>query len=331
MSAVIDHIRGTVGRWGRSPREVNINATASKNYIGIQNQIQSAIARHLPASALTTSIGEYCDDALNLSLFIRNSADVLMSHGVADKRYLFMRTDEVGDRLVNSFAHVLVPGAWLRRRLLACDDIELTPDRIHVVGWPRLDLLLDRHRAISAQDPPAAERRLRVLWAPTHDYRKRGVERRSTSSYPEFEQHLPILRERFDVQVSLHPRNRKDKQPTNGQLLWADCVISDFGTMVYEAWALGKPVIFPRWILSDRIQLYLEGSAEAHIFTRNLGLHPRSIDELVDMLTEMPRSLGPDVDAFLADYLEPRYLGRSGRRVAQILDDLRYGLQPRRR
>ena len=59
-----------------------------------------------------------------------------------------------------------------------------------------------------------------------------------------------MFEEHFDFEVSLHPRNRKDKRPTTYGILDCDYVISDFGTMVYEAWALGKPVIFPA--LADR-------------------------------------------------------------------------------
>ena len=71
------------------------------------------------------------------------------------------------------------------------------------------------------------------MWAPTHDFRKRGEEKRSTSSYPDFDAFTAQMEERYDYHVSLHPRNRKKKRPTADLLVEADVVISDFGTIVY--------------------------------------------------------------------------------------------------
>jgi hypothetical protein len=306
------------------PMPVNFSRSPSKNYAQIQDQIASAVFRHLPSEAVTATQREYREGAVNLSLFIRDPVEVLLSHGLADKRYFWRRNEDGEGRMLNGFQHVMVPGRWMKDRLLETSDIELPPERIHIVGWPRLDLLIEQQQAYDRQDIPRGERRPRVLWAPTHDYRRRGPQNESTSSYPEFEPFLPVLEERFDVQVSLHPRNREDKQPTSDQLLWADYVISDFGTMVYEAWALGKPVLFPYWIMGERIVRYLGRSAEGAIFERRIGLHADSMDELVGMLDDGPR-IEPDVDGFMAAYLEPSLFGRSGQRAAQVLDDLRRG------
>ena len=35
-----------------------------------------------------------------------------------------------------------MPGEWLKRRLLGRKGLEVGAERIHVVGWPRLDILL---------------------------------------------------------------------------------------------------------------------------------------------------------------------------------------------
>ncbi len=123
----------------------------------------------------------------------------------------------------------------------------------------------------------------RVLWAPTHNRRKRGETGRSTSSFPEFENYLRALSRFAWIDVSVHPRNRTDHTPTGASMPRADIVVADFGTTVYEAWALGKPVIFPRWLLADRIAEYLPGSAESYIFAERIGYHPDSFDEMVDI------------------------------------------------
>lgn len=297
---------------------VNIVLNSSANYAQVQENILSPIRAALGAGGHTVSRKRGRPDSLNFALFIRMPVDVVMSHGVADKNYFWIGHPD-GGRFVNRLKAVLVPGEWMRRRMIASPAIELAPDRIIPVGWPRLDVLRGVAPTAAADDPGG--RRLRVLWAPTHDNVKRGEEQRSTSSFPDFEAFVPVLRERFDVEVSVHPRNREDKTPTMDRLGWADVVVSDFGTLVYEAWALGKPVLFPRWILGDRIQTYLPNSAEARIMESRIGLHPDSFEEMLALLESGPR-LGDDVDAFMDDYLLNYRGGDSAGRVASALRSL---------
>ncbi|MCU0300036.1 MAG: hypothetical protein MUF35_00340 [Candidatus Nanopelagicales bacterium] len=295
------------------PRPIQYVLDRAESYQGVQRQLLDLIDGHMPEAPAR---GDYRRGALNFCLFIRPRADVVMSHGVADKNYLWS-SDGQGRRIANQRQHLLVPGEWLRRRLLASRAIQLGPDQVHVVGWPRLDVLLE-------QVPKPSTRRFlrdtrpRVLWAPTHNRRKRGETGRATSSFPEFEQYLRPLSRFAWIDVSVHPRNRSDHTPTGASMPKADVVIADFGTTVYEAWALGKPVIFPRWLLADRIGEYMPGSAESYIFEQRIGYHPESFDELVDILRAGP-VVTPDVRAFLDDYLAPEYLGRSSARVAEVL------------
>ena len=292
---------------------------AAVSYQGVQEQLLDLIDARLPEPHPTR--GDYLDGAVNFCLFIRPQADVVMSHGVADKNYLWS-SDGQGKRLANQRQHLLVPGQWLRRRLIESPAITLDPERIHVVGWPRLDLLISQ--------VPARPRRLfgepkpRVLWAPTHNRRKRGETGRSTSSFPAFENYLRALSRFAWVDVSVHPRNRTDHTPTGASMPRADIVVADFGTTVYEAWALGKPVIFPRWLLADRIAEHMPGSAESVIFAERIGYHPDSFDEMVDIIRSGP-VITPDVAVFMDDYLEPAYFGRSSARVAEVLQQIAAG------
>jgi hypothetical protein len=297
-------------------RPINFVLHDAHTYQAVQQQLFDLIEPHLPAPK--PSRGGYQRAAVNFCLFVRPKSDVVMSHGVADKSY-FWSADGQGHKYVNSRAHVLVPGEWLKRRLLASPVISLSEAQIHVVGWPRLDMLI-------GQVPDPARRRFgeskpRVLWAPTHNGRKRGETGRSTSSFPAFENYLRTLSKFAWIDVSVHPRNRTDRTPTGASMPRADIVVADFGTTVYEAWALGKPVIFPRWLLADRIAEHLPGSAEAHIFRERIGYHPGSFDEMVDIIRSGP-VITPDVTAFLDDYLAPEWLGRSSARVAQVLTQI---------
>lgn len=302
---------------------INILRSPSRNYAGIQREILGAITQHLAPDEFSATGNEIVPGSLNFGLFIRpkfDPADVVMSHGLADKKYFLRRNRFTGERICNQLAHVLLPGEWLKRRLLAVDDLEIGAERLHVVGWPRLDALLATQRELAAV-PRMPGSKPKVLWAPTHDYARRGEERVSMSSFPELQEFIPFFERHFDLAVSLHPRNRADKEPTHQALLDCDFVISDYGTLVYEAWALGKPVIFPHWLIGDRIRRYLRRSAEAHIFNERLGLHADSPQQIVDFVMD-GAGMDERTSAFMADYLEPTYAGRSGQRVATLLRDL---------
>lgn len=296
---------------------VNFLHKTTGNYVAVERLIFGEIEKRLAPGTRTTYVNGLADDAVNLALFFGRGGDVFMSHGVADKNYLLRRKDN-GKLALNDFQSVLVPGPWMKRKLLAHPEITLKSEQIVPVGWPRLDALVEAARA----QPPRSRApgdRLKVLWAPTHDAKKHGPGRKSTSSYPEFAEHVDELNRYVDVSVALHPRNRPEKAPTAISLVEADVVISDFGTMVYEAWALGKPVIFPYWLVGEGVQAFRPGSAEAVIFQQRIGYHPNSIGELIDLLGRDLR-VTPDVKAFMEDYLPGEFLGRSGRACAEALD-----------
>ncbi len=318
----------------RTTGGVNLLHLPSASYGEVQGQIFDLIAEQLPPDRVTHSVGRPVEGALNMVLHIRmgkqhkqvpSPGEVLMSHGLADKSYFFIRHVETGEPLVNFKQHVLVPGEWHVRRIMdrrhhrdRSKRINLSEDQVHIVGWPRLDPLV---QAGAAERKPVVDRPLRMLWAPSHDKTRVGAEKRRLSSYPEFEQYLPRLQEEFDVRVSLHPANRTDKTPTHGALEWADVVVSDFGTLLYEAWALNKCVIMPSWLMPPEIKTRLPETAEAHVYREGIGLHAGSFEELREMAlaNEAP---GSDVVEFMRGYLAPEYLGTSSARIASVLDRL---------
>jgi hypothetical protein len=293
-----------------SPPAINFVHEPSANYAGVQQQLVSLIASELPKGAWGCTKGFRLDGSVNITFFIKQEADVLMSHGVADKNY-FTRRDSRNKYLLNRYQHAFVPGMWLKNKILARPGIHLPPQNIHVVGWHRLDLLVQKRRDYR----PGG--RLRVLWAPTHNYQTQS-NGRVLSSYPAFEQYTDKLQAAFDYEISLHPRNRPDKIPTMDKLANCDVLISDFGTMVYEALALGIPVIFPDWLVRDPIVETYKKSAPAELFKRNIGYHPSSFDELLEVL-----HAGPTVDKrskdFIDHIIEPSTVGQSARIVAGTL------------
>ncbi|MCK6263243.1 hypothetical protein KP803_08130 [Vibrio sp. ZSDE26] len=296
--------------------KINFKKRRNAAYKQVQSNINESIINHLDCREYSNK-PIYHPRLINITYFIRQEADVLMSHGVADKNYLSMRDSE--GRMINKFQHVLVPGPWLKNRLMALPGLTLKEDQIHVVGWPRLDPLCKVRKKYLEQKGESSQPN--VLWAPTHDHRKRGKSKESTSSYPRFGEHSEEMNSLYNYTIALHPRNRTSKEPTTVSLAESDFVISDFGTMVYEAWALGIPVIFPRWILKDRVIKYVKGSAEAYIFENNIGLHAESIEDVHRIISEN-KPLGDDVKLFMEQYLPSEYLGNSGMIIAEKLRTL---------
>lgn len=296
--------------------KINFLHKASGNYGDVERSLFGEISQHLPTSLANPSYdGEAAYDAVNMALFFGRGGDVFMSHGVADKNYMLKRGTN-RRLLLNDYQAVFVPGPWMKRKLLANKEITLKPEQIIPVGWPRLDGLLRKQK----EQPPKANNgaKLKVLWAPTHDAKKHGATRLTTSSYPLFNEFTAELGSHVDLSIGLHPRNRTDKTPTAIGLLEADVIISDFGTMVYEAWALGKPVIFPYWLIGEAVQQYRPGSAEAHIFSKKIGYHPNSFEEMLNIL-KSPMSITKDVKDFMEDYLPKEFLGTSGKTCADSL------------
>jgi CDP-glycerol glycerophosphotransferase (TagB/SpsB family) len=294
-------------------RKVNFNLDSTVNYADLQRQMAEFIQVRLREDQWTTSTRRYDPQCLNLTLFIREEGDVFLSHRLADRNY-FWTKDATGNRFINRFFAVLVPGRWMKARLLNSSYISLEPDQVFCVGSPRIDLL---RRAQERFQRSAGSGRLRVLWAPTHNAQAAG-QRPALSSYPNFASSLDSVRAQSDVFALHHPRHRKEKYATVDELVAADVVISDISSVVYEAWSLGKPVIFPRWLLGDQVLARFPFSAEARIYQERIGYHPESVDELVEILRSRP-AVGADVHDFMDEYLDNYRGGDASGKISKLL------------
>lgn len=280
---------------------LNINLDKTTNYGDLQTQVVDEIANGLDESdILTFTRRETEPDCLNLTLFVRETAQVFLAHSMADRNYVFSKSED--GPLLARFHAVLVPGEWSRKAILSRPELGFSPHRVVAVGHPRVDLLRRMQARTEAHQAPSADGRLRILWAPAHD-RHGGSKGFVVSSYPGFEAHLDDLQARHDMVVCLHPRNRgEDKYALTRPLIDCDVVITDASSVMFEAWALGKPVIFPRWLLGDGVIQRFPGAAEAHVHEHRIGLHPDSYDEFLQILADGP-VIGADVHGFMTQYL----------------------------
>jgi CDP-glycerol glycerophosphotransferase (TagB/SpsB family) len=302
-------------------KNVHYVYVSGENLRLLEEEFSRGISSKLDEWSYTSAPLKISHGSVNVTFFIYRRAHIMMSHGVADKNYL-LRKDAAGGLEINKYRTLCVPGEWLKRRILQAEGVELDENQIKVVGWPRIDSLLaaqreqrkDFKRMVKKANP---FRKIKVLWAPTHGQ----PSKEPLSSYPEFLPYEDRLKEIFDYEASLHPNVRESKTPTFQKLLDADVVIADRGTLVYEAWALGKPVIFPSWIIKQANLKAGIGSAEHHIFSEKLGLHAESFEELVGMIK---KARAPDsrVNQFMEEYIPSSTHGKSYELIADAVKEI---------
>lgn len=244
------------------------------------------------------------------------AADAFMPLLLAD-RGLHLARDASGRNRYARFEHILVPGRWHAQRLKAVPDIAESVGMLTMAGSLRVDQLREMQRS------HVRKRRgghgVTVLLAPSSGNWLDGKGRRMGLDDGSIATLCALLRKRCDLRHVPHPAQRYSKFPIGRELLDADLVISDYSSVIYEAWALGKPVIFPRWLFGASVIDHAPASAEGHVLKHRIGLHPDRPEELLALLEAPPSQPGPDVDLFMDDFLA-NY--RGGSAAAHVLDAL---------
>jgi len=238
-----------------------------------------------------------------------------MSHGCADKNY--REGNNCG--FLKNFKLILVPGPWIKNKLI---KLGINESKIVCVGWPKLDPLFK----IKHLYKPNKNYKT-ILWAPTHnkgiaDIGKLLTTSNSISTYPKaLEIFEKVLNNNKNINIitSRHPKNKNNKSPTLDKLITCDYVIADAGSTIYEAWALGKPVIFLDWLVKKNINNIIKGSAEDYIYTNNIGYHANNIDELISLL-QSELIIEKDVSEFMEEYMPSKFNGISGKIIYNELD-----------
>lgn len=262
-------------------------------YRPIIDSIVDPILEHLPEGVKTDHPGQ----GLNITFFTEKSqhrgCTTFISHGIADKNW------RNAGRIAH-LEHVLVSGPmWADKYTKQ----KVPKNKIHIGGYTKLDPIF--------QGKVTKQRDIRVLWAPTHGIMSK------TSTYPRFQEYLHMIP---GIESALHPVSRKDKTPTMQLLVDASVVIADCGSLIYEAWALGKPVIFPDWLIKEGIIKCFPSSFESMIFEQNIGYHARDINHLIKLVDEAKeRGLDKKTQDFIDSIFPPYLRGNSGRATAEIL------------
>ncbi|WP_182666515.1 hypothetical protein, partial [Streptomyces calidiresistens] len=117
------------------------------------------------------------------------------------------------------------------------------------------------------------------------------------------------------------PRHAPGRRATLTQYAGAHVVIADGGSTIYEAMALGLPVVLPAWLTAARNLARAGGTLlEATVYRERLGVHVDAPSALEDAcITAHETGLEERERAFIEDVLPTFYRGASGAGFAKFL------------
>lgn len=254
--------------------------------------IVSPIARYLAPDSW--SVQRYpVYDAVNVYGATRNTYGespgreiaVHLGHGIADK----------GDRAMilmrSSIDYVILPSHLMRDTLIRQTKghgISLSGTRVPVLGMPKLDPLFNGEVA-----PLPRDERPRVLYAPTqgggddlkhmhdtHESQAAPWPAKRTSWWRRDEVLSALDSDEFDVVVCPHPRYTPGHVATLAEYVNADVVIADGGSTLWEALALGIPLVVTTWISAQGHNIRRRVSMEALLYAYRVGRHAQSRGDL---------------------------------------------------
>lgn len=243
-------------------KKINFCTAEGGPYSGILDSLIDPIQHHLPESK---RLNRVIPGAINVTFFVGSKRrQVFIPHGIADKNYR-------NANKLKLFNYVVVSGyAWVNR--LVNQGFPLS--RIFVGGYTKLDPLFQGKYKKTSRTKPL------ILYAPTHG----AVQ--EVSLHGRFEKEIGKLRRYYRVFKAPHPTQNVDGSVTMKALLDADVVISDAGSLLYEAWALDKPVVFPSWLLKKGVLNRFPGSFEDQIYREEIGYHAWDSTNLLDCVKQ---------------------------------------------
>jgi hypothetical protein len=296
-------------------KKYNMCYDSNESYIHAIEALADPIMKHLEPSECG-----YCDrpmKGVNIRFFnsrrLREGNkidigknDIFMSHGIGDKNYWI-------GKFIDGFNYAFSPGPLWTERMRNTGF----KGEIFEVGYTKLDPLFPIYYE-GKKDKPI------VSWLPTHGYHSKDKGR---SSYPFFEDYIKDISNDYYVNTGNHPTTklhmRQKQNPTLELYRQSDVIIADAGSTLYEAWALGIPVIFPDWICKDDVLRHFKddpNNLEYRIYNEGIGYHAKDMKELNKMLDlAMVNGFCNQEEEFIDGVFPEKYRGRSGENVANVL------------
>ena len=236
--------------------------------------------------------------------------DVFFSHGIGDKNYWIGKN-------IKDYNYAFVPGpAWQKRMRETGYSGE-----IFVCGYTKLDPLINGEVKKTERKNPY------IVWMPTHGYNGSHSGR---SSYPECLSLINNISNNYEKNIALHPTSKLNSNikhtPTFQELIDADVVIADAGSTIYEAWILGKPVIFPDWICKKDVLAHFKddpNNFEYKIYNESIGYHAADIKHLNELIEIALKYGMKDKSREFIDTVYPEKIrGQAGKLAAKYLNQI---------
>lgn len=274
-------------------------------YQKVLDSIIDPIIKYLPN---VTKLANFQEGQINVRFFIEGKPRnvVFMSHGMGDKGWR-------DGHAVKDFDYVCVSGPAWKEKLIKQGVDE---NKILINGYTKLDPIFQHYKKVVHSDS-----KIHVLYAPTHNTKPEDP--KSISSYPRLMPYLDNVPEDIELITSAHPYNNNGTI-TFDLFKWADVIISDCSSIIYEALSLDIPVVFPDWLVKDNIINRCPHSFTKKMYTCNIGYHATGIVHLWELVREAAKSNGLDnrTKEFIEGIFPTRLRGNSGRITAQILLNL---------
>lgn len=241
--------------------------------------------------------------------------DVFISHGIGDKNYW------KGSKL-EGFNYAFCPGpVWEKRMRKTGYNGE-----IFITGYTKLDPIFQGLYKKTKRDKPY------IVWLPTHGYSNKHKGR---SSFPFFEKYIKEIPDIYEFGNGMHPTTKmnlnKKQIPTIQELVDADVVIADAGSTLYEAWAIGKPVVFPDWICKKDVMEHFKSDTqnlEYQVYSKNIGYHAKDMNSLIYLIEKALQNGMKDEEKAFIDGIFPSNLrGKAGETAANALIEISKNLK----
>lgn len=286
---------------------INFVTGNSTFYTGVMQSLINPIAIHLNQFNIFETSQE---KMINVHFFKEKEylnnvgmkgINIFLSHGLADKNYAVYKDME-------KFDFINIPGpAWFDKMI----EQECPKEKLFIGGYSKLDTLWNT-RFEKKNDKKI------ILWCPTHNLFP--ASKRVASSFPRFEQDFETLSSQFTLVTSLHPANSLHHNPTSFELNMANIVISDFSSIIYEAWALDIPVIFPDWLVKNNILEAFPNTFEGKIYKEQIGYHAKDMETLEILIFEaLINGISTKATQFMETIFPVSLRGNSGKTIANFL------------
>jgi len=275
-------------------------------YSVIVDRIIDGIAPHMTTFRRLSSAGP---NVLNVHFFreLKDHAtkgrricpDFHVSHG------WFQKVDSnVFWEQIDQFKDVGVPGPFTERYLL---EGGIQKEKVHIIGHPGMDAVFQGRIAKQLR----TEKRIVVVALSHSSY---------LGTWKDISELIPKpIRILTEVVEIVHPV--RGWMIARDYLQHAAVCISDVSGTIFEAWALGVPVVFPSWRQDDRKGWKTPGSPLTKIYEEEIGYHAGGEHDFERQIRKaMAEGITNEEKEFIEDYFPFALHGFSGVIAAEKIE-----------